>query len=33
MYVMPNSAFYESSVSLFSLQELCSLIGSKSVTS
>jgi len=31
--VMPNSTFYESFVSLFSLQELCSLLGNESVYS
>jgi len=31
--VMPNSTFYESFVSLFSSQELCSLLGNGSVNS
>jgi len=30
---MPNSTFYESFVSLFSSQELCSLLGNGSVNS
>ena len=33
MCVMPNSTFYESFVSLFSLQELCSLLSNESVNS
>lgn len=33
MCVMPNSTFYESFVSLFSSQELCSLLGNESVNS
>lgn len=33
MWVMPNSTFYESFVSLFSLQELCSLLGNECVNS
>jgi len=31
--VMPNSTVYESFVSLFSLQELCSLLGNEYVNS
>lgn len=33
MCVMPNSTVYESFVSLFSLRELCSLLGNESVNS